>query len=411
MAPSAEAISALLGPLYEAAASPQHWPQFFEVLNDTIGTGRSFLLLADPENRCDIELVLGGVDPARQCAYREYFFSHDVVFERFMAAKHVYGEWVGTRQSVIADQDYHRSIIYNELAKPQGEHYQCGVALGGLEGGIEGGISISRSLSDGPFNTDEIALLAMLTPHLKRALTMHRVLCRERTHQAELRQTVEMLDLALLSLDGCRRVLRMTPAARAILESRDGIGLDRGFLKAGVPDEQRRLVELVAGAVATGNGNGAAYAYAVKRSTSTAPEAGSAPLWTPASGGAMLISRRPPSRPLQLVVTPFHSSEILLDEHPAALIFLNDPDARPASRASVLRALYRLSPTECRLADLLAQGCEVSAAAEVMRTSILTARFHLKAIFRKTGTARQSQLVRLVLGLPGTTRSEMDRHA
>jgi DNA-binding CsgD family transcriptional regulator len=118
----------------------------------------------------------------------------------------------------------------------------------------------------------------------------------------------------------------------------------------------------------------------------------------------MLISRKAPRRPLQLVVTPFHSSEILLDEHPAALVFLNDPDALPASRASVLRALYGLSPTECRLTDLLAQGCEVSAAAEVMKTSILTARFHLKTIFRKTGTARQSQLMRLVLGLPGIRR-------
>ncbi len=44
----------------------------------------------------------------------------------------------------------------------------------------------------------------------------------------------------------------------------------------------------------------------------------------------MLISRTPPSRPLQLVVTPFYSSEILLADHPAALIFLSDPEASPS---------------------------------------------------------------------------------
>jgi DNA-binding CsgD family transcriptional regulator len=37
-----------------------------------------------------------------------------------------------------------------------------------------------------------------------------------------------------------------------------------------------------------------------------------------------------------------------------------------------------------------------------MRTTVGTARFHLKTIFRKTGTGRQSDLVRLALGLPGT---------
>jgi DNA-binding CsgD family transcriptional regulator len=103
-----------------------------------------------------------------------------------------------------------------------------------------------------------------------------------------------------------------------------------------------------------------------------------------------------------VVVTPFGSSEILLDERPAALVFISDPDAKPTSRAVVLRALYGLTPTECRLIDYLVQGHEVASAADLMRITVETARFHLKAIFRKTGTARQSHLIRLVLELPGT---------
>jgi DNA-binding CsgD family transcriptional regulator len=83
------------------------------------------------------------------------------------------------------------------------------------------------------------------------------------------------------------------------------------------------------------------------------------------------------------------------------MVFLNDPDAQPASRASILRSLYGLTPVEARLADLLAQGCELAAAAERMNMATGTARFHLKAIFRKTGAARQSELVRMVAGLPG----------
>jgi len=82
------------------------------------------------------------------------------------------------------------------------------------------------------------------------------------------------------------------------------------------------------------------------------------------------------------------------------VVFLSDPDAQPASRATILRSLYGLTPTECRLADLLAQGCELSDAAERLRMAAGTARFHLKVVFRKTGARRQADLVRLMAGLP-----------
>jgi len=51
--------------------------------------------------------------------------------------------------------------------------------------------------------------------------------------------------------------------------------------------------------------------------------------------------------------------------------------------------------------DLLAAGFELVSAAERLRMSSTTARFHLKSIFRKTGLNRQVDLVRLLLSLPG----------
>jgi len=314
----------------------------------------------------------------------------------------VFGEWVGTTQTVIAERDYLRTILYNDFAKPQGQFHHLGAMLSGLDGGIEGGIGINRSRQEGPFERDSVALLTMLTPHLTRALNMHRALSREREHHAILRQTLETLDLALISVSGRGGVLRATGAARAILERRDGLWLDRGFLRAVVAGEQRRLSTLLTGAVATGSGKGAQ--FGVRRSTTAAPEVRARVLWTAPSGGAMLISRRSPRRPLQMVVTPFYSSEILLDERPAALIFLSDPDARPTSRASVLRALYELTPAECRLTDLLAEGNTIADAANIMKIATLTARTQLKATFRKTGTNRQAELVRMVLGLPGESK-------
>ena len=327
-----------------------------------------------------------------------HFHKHDLVLSRYLAAKRLHGEWIGTRQSVVPDRDYLRSYIHNEFTKPQGKLFSCAAALRGLDSGVDGGLGLMRSYGEKPFGKETVTLLTMLAPHLKQALNTHRMLSVSRNRIAALRQSVEALDLAVLSLDRTGRVARMSAAAQAILDARCGIALDDGFLRASVAAEQSRLSAMIAGAVATGAGKGEE--VAVRRTTNTAPQAGSDPLWTPSPGGAMVISRWPPSRPLGVVVTPFHSSDVLLDDQPAALVFFSDPEARPGSRAVVLRALYRLTPVECRMTDLLADGCELSAVAGQMTMTIETARFHLKSVFRKTKVNRQAELVRLVMGLP-----------
>jgi DNA-binding CsgD family transcriptional regulator len=115
----------------------------------------------------------------------------------------------------------------------------------------------------------------------------------------------------------------------------------------------------------------------------------------------MLLSRKPPLRPLQVAVSPFCPGTLLDEPQATALIQFSDPSAAPRSRAAVLRALYGLTPTESRLADLLLQGLEVREAADRLGTTLETARFHVKRVLGKTGARRQTELMRLMLSLPG----------
>ena len=116
--------------------------------------------------------------------------------------------------------------------------------------------------------------------------------------------------------------------------------------------------------------------------------------------GAILIERKSGKPALRLSLVPFAGN--LLKQIPglAVLVFVDDPSKRPMSRAIALRKLFRLSPAEARLTELLAGSVELKAAAEQLRMSAQTARFHLKSIFRKTGMKRQVDLVRTVLSLP-----------
>jgi hypothetical protein len=108
--PSAESISDLLALLYEAAASPGHWPNFFEALRDSANADSAFFILVDPEHRCDFSLT-HGFDPAYQKAYADHLYLHDVVYQRYVALQRVHGHWAGTLQSVMPERDYLRSAI------------------------------------------------------------------------------------------------------------------------------------------------------------------------------------------------------------------------------------------------------------------------------------------------------------
>ena len=388
----------MLGLLYEAGASPQRWPEFLDEVREAFESEAAFFILVDPAQRCDFSLTIG-IDPARQRSYAEHFHRNDTVYDRIIAARGEKSDWSGSVFSNFSESEYQSLEVYQDWGKLLGFYDHCAFVMGGLEGGLVGGLGVLRARGAEHFGPEAVSLLSILGPHLTRALNLHRTITHLRQENAELRDSVEMLDLAILSLDGTGRVLRLTAAARAILDAGDGLTVDQGYVRASGSAEQTRLAGLIAGAAATGQGRGAE--FAVQRDAAVAPEV-RRKLWTPHAGGAMLVSRQLPKRPLEVVVTPFCSSEILLDERPAALMFVSDPDAKPASRAAVLRALYGLTPAECRLTDCLVQGHEVASAADRMGITVETARSHLKTVFRKTGTGRQSHLIRLVLELPGS---------
>ena len=63
---------------------------------------------------------------------------------------------------------------------------------------------------------------------------------------------------------------------------------------------------------------------------------------------------------------------------------------------AILRTIFKLTNAEARLAAHLASGESIEAAAAKLAISPLTVRTQLKAIFTKTNTHRQSELVALL---------------
>lgn len=102
---------------------------------------------------------------------------------------------------------------------------------------------------------------------------------------------------------------------------------------------------------------------------------------------------------LEFLVVPLTSNIAGASAAVASIYFQladNDPEqGRTFHRA--LRDLFQLSEAEATLAMKLVEGCTLGEAAAAIPLTIESARTYLKRVFAKTGTARQADMVRLLL--------------
>jgi DNA-binding CsgD family transcriptional regulator len=168
------------------------------------------------------------------------------------------------------------------------------------------------------------------------------------------------LGVVLLRADGSTLVVNQ--AARGVLSEADGLSLSAGrTLQCRDRATEARLRELMH------------------------PDA--------ARAGAVLVSRNG-RRPLTLLVTRLDGTG---EAGGLRAVFISDPERGVARAEEILARLYALTPAEARLAGELLEGRSLEDAADQLGITIHTARTHLRRIFGKTDTRRQSELVLLLL--------------
>lgn len=84
----------------------------------------------------------------------------------------------------------------------------------------------------------------------------------------------------------------------------------------------------------------------------------------------------------------------------AALLAFYHPDSPPSVDTDLLASAFDLTPAECRVACHIAQGRTTKEIASQIGVQDDTVRKQLQAIYQKTATNRQVDLIRLLLNLP-----------
>jgi DNA-binding CsgD family transcriptional regulator len=381
MKPFEQRLSDLLLDVYEAAANPQHWPAFLEKAARELDASKAALhvhYFASGDTTHTAEggcAVATGYDAASLAAYANHYATQDLYVQR-IRERFPLGMNAGTSEDLVTSSEYRNTEIYQDFCRRNEVFHICWSAVEQTKS-IAAGLGFIRPENARPFQAKDVELLKLLNPHLAKAFRLQRILERAADNNKALLTSISQFDFGVIALDGEGRATSFSEPAKRLLDQQDGIRIKGAYLEATQPNENSRLQEMLG----------------------IANEVLSNPHQS--SRNTLLLSRKSGKKPLQLVVFPFVSSGLLAEDHPQVLVFLSDPLAKPASRAAVLRTLYGLTPTESRLSDLLLQGFEVREAADHLRTTIETARFHLKRVLAKTGTHRQTELMRLMLSLPG----------
>jgi len=164
----------------------------------------------------------------------------------------------------------------------------------------------------------------------------------------------------------------MNSAAESILRKEDGLSIERGEL----------LV------------HSAAQSSALRKAIRTAARIPNRPV--PAAPDVLAVPRRSGARPYLLWLAPFVAGTLLDQQDLRVAVFIVDLNAKSRDCKTVLQQVFGLTAAETRVAVALASGTDLTQAAEEFGVSRNTVRTQLRAIFAKTATSRQSDLVRLL---------------
>lgn len=281
----------------------------------------------------------------------------------------------------FSESEMRKSEYYDFLAKNGGK-YAMGTTLWKPrkhweEAGIQQ-CAVHFSDRQGHPKPAKVELFQKLVPHLMRSNLMSRELGAKSVLAGELQVAIDQIPSSLICLTSDLAVKFMNQSAEKLLALQDGISYRAGKLDFGSSKQRKQFLDFV---LQTKKGE----ILDQKRQ--------------------LLIPIERPSgqRPFALLVTPTAYPDRYKDEVGRSgisfQVLICDLDASTPSKPEIFSTTFRLTIAEARLASALVAGVDLGSYAQCNGLSVETVRWHLKNVFVKTGTGRQSELVRLLSSL------------
>ncbi|MEO7221285.1 MAG: helix-turn-helix transcriptional regulator [Devosia sp.] len=349
---------ALLDRIYEAAAIPEYWPDVLEKLAAVAGAQAGALVAyrgREPAGHTSSALYRDGYDD---------YLRNGAEIENVRPLLHLERQYPGflSDLEVQSPEAIERDEIYNRFLHPHGLQWTAGTLILSPSNDLLL-IDVARATGEAPFDRASLEALDAYRPHMARAaLLSARLGLRAACGMTD---AMQMLGLPAIALSDTGKVVAMNTLSEALDDRILTRGGDRIALAHSAADT------LLAQALEDVRGG----------TTRSIP--------LPASEGqpALILHLLPVIRAAHDIFAAAKS-----------LLLITDVTAPEAPTQELLAGLFDLTPAEARVARALASGLPLDRAAAEFGVSVQTIRNQLAAVFHKTGTSRQVELLRLLAG-------------
>ncbi len=364
-------VSQLIGDIYDAALDPGVWPGALETAARFVGGAASALFMKDSVRKIHNNLYTWGYDANYTRTYIETYGQIDP----FAVAQFFFevGQPISLAD-ILPHEEFRRSRFYIEWVQPQ--HWIDAIAAT-LEKSVStyAAFSVIRHEDQGVVNNDVHRRMAMLVPHIRRAVAIGKAIDLRKVEAAALADTLDGLVAAMFLVDATVRIVRANVAAHAMVDDATVVRAHAGRLAATDPQADQILNDILAAA-----------------------EAGDAAVGT--GGIAVPLISRGGERYVAhvLPLTSGARRQAGVAYSAVAVVFVRKAALELPHPLETIAATFKLTPAEMRVLMMIVQLGGVREVALALGLSEATVKTHLQRIFAKTETSRQADLVKLIAG-------------
>lgn len=357
-----EAFSEAIGALYDCILDPARWTSALERLSRYVGGSSALLFHQDHRSRTGGFLQSYNADPEWTRLYFEKYVQLNPVLP--LTAFMDVGS--STSMSRVMDMDeYRRTRFYNEWAAPQNFHDVVVTVLAKSASAV-GMFGVTRFQDEGLAGEDEIRRMQLVSPHVRRAVTIARLFDGVREQGVALTSTFDAMSDAVWLLDTSGGVLFGNAASQALTTEGGPVARASGgrfvFRDGGATEALNHALRHLDGGGTVGE----------------------------------IAVTSPDDRPfIAYLVSLLSKGIVAAPTGAAAALFLRPVVADEIPPMQALAQLYGLTPREFQVFTGLLQFGGVPEVARNFGLSATTVRSHLQSIFDKTGVRSQSDLARL----------------
>ncbi len=347
--------------LGDAVINPSIWLEIMQQISTAVGATGAALLQSDVRTP-DIPRT-PGVDEAFRNYFAEGWHTRDIRAERGVPLL-LSGARVVVDQDIVTPDEMRQLPYFKDCLAPFG--FKWWAVIGFSAGSVLWGLPILRTEKDGPFEANDKRALSQLAQRLTETASLSKAV-----GQAVLSSVTNALNLVkqpALAIDRLGSVIAVNAAAEHLFDDEIRVADRRLYVR---DQRARSLLD--------------AFVDRLRVTPDTAE--------LPASP---IVVQRLGRRPLVVRVLPVDGAARSPFLGARALLVITDLSDQPRPQSGILMRTFGLSQAEARLASLMATGISPEQAAEELGIARETARGQLKAVFAKTDTHRQGELIAML---------------